>query len=63
MIVDADSICYINFQSEIADLIRKADIIIWDEAVMAHKHIYIGVERTYRYITKNDEPFGNKILL
>ena len=30
---------------------------------MAHKHIYMAVDRTFRDITKYDDPFDNKILL
>ena len=63
--VDADSTCNIDTQSELAELIRKTDLIIWDEAVMASKHVYMAVDRTFRDIIKfnKDKAFANKVLL
>ena len=64
-----DSTCNINVTSDLAELIRKADIIIWDEAVMAHKHLFMAVHRTISDIVSADDPslknkwFGNKIVI
>ena len=49
--------------------IQESDCIIWDEAVMAHKHIFMAVEKTLRDIMSlhnpdcNVIPFGNKQIL
>ena len=55
--------CYISVDSELADLIREAAIIIWDEIVMCHRHCIECVDRTLRDITEVEMPFGGKIVL
>ena len=45
-----DSVCNISVNSDLALMIQKAEIIIWDEAVMTHKHVYMAVDRTLRDI-------------
>jgi hypothetical protein len=32
-----DSTCNITQQMKVAELVRKADLIIWDEALMMHR--------------------------
>ena len=55
-------------QSDNADLIRKAEIILWDEAPMAHRHAYEALDRSLRDIMKTVDPslsnmvFGGKII-
>ena len=50
-------------------MLQKADIIIWDEAVMAHKHTFMAVDRTLgdivsiKYKNNSMIPFGNKLML
>ena len=50
-------------------MLRVADCIIWDEAVMAHKHIFMAVDRKLRDIMSlhdsslSEIPFGNKLIL
>ena len=64
-----DSVCRISINSELAQMIRECDCIIWDEAVMAHKHVFMAVERTLRDIMSLEDknlnliPFGNKQIL
>jgi len=64
-----DSSCQIETNSELATMLRECDCIIWDEAVMAHKHTFMAVERTLRDIMSIDDdslnnvPFGNKQIL
>ena len=53
----------IKRQSVDAELIRKAKLIIWDEAPMAHKHILAWLDRQLRDIMGNEEVFGGKVLL
>jgi hypothetical protein len=59
--IDNDSTCNISVKSDLADLIRKTDIVIWDEAVMAHKHLFMAVDRTFRDIMKKEDPSSNTI--
>ena len=57
------STCNIPIQSSLAELIRIASIIIWDEAPMMHKYVFECVHRTLCDIMKSDNPFGGKIPL
>ncbi|CAH1433999.1 unnamed protein product [Lactuca virosa] len=41
-----DSFCKINPDGELASLIRKTSLIIWDEAPMVHKHAFEALDRT-----------------
>jgi len=55
-------------QSENAKLIQMAEIILWDEAPMTHRHAYEALDRTLRDIMKVVDPayehqvFGGKIV-
>ena len=54
----------INYDSDLAKLIRNTTLIIWDEAPMAHKHIFEAVDRTFRDLTgENNKPFGGIIFV
>jgi ATP-dependent DNA helicase PIF1 len=50
-------------QSEDAQLMRQADLIIWDEAPMMHRHAFESVDRMLRDVTKKNEPFGGKSIV
>ncbi|GJQ94135.1 ATP-dependent DNA helicase PIF1-like protein [Tanacetum coccineum] len=64
-----DSMCHIAADSELADLIRKAKLIIWDEAPMINQHCYEAFDRTLKYICRSDrstaskQVFGGKVVL
>ncbi|GJW89246.1 ATP-dependent DNA helicase PIF1-like protein [Tanacetum coccineum] len=64
-----DSMCHIPADSDLADLIRQAKLIIWDEAPMIQSYCYEGFDRTLRDICRfvNSEPsdrvFGGKVVL
>nr|GEX31363.1 uncharacterized protein [Tanacetum cinerariifolium] len=45
-----DSMCYIAADSDLADLIRKANLIIWDEAPMINRHCYEAFDRTLQIL-------------
>ena len=62
--LDKDSVCFIGKQSPEAALIRAADLIVWDEAPMMHKHVFEAVDRTLRDITgRPDVLFGGKVVV
>ncbi len=62
--VQADSFCSIKAQSDLAELIRQAKIILWDEAPMQHRYVAEAVERTFRDIRKTDDrPFGGAVVI
>ncbi|GKE21378.1 helicase-like protein, partial [Tanacetum coccineum] len=64
-----DSMCHIGADSDLADLIRRAKLIIWDEAPMINKHCYEAFDRTLRDICRtdpsvvSDKVFGGKVVL
>ena len=39
-------------------MLRQTDLIIWDEAVMAHKWQINAVDRSLRDIRQTEKPFG-----
>ena len=61
--VQIDSMLNIRNEDAMAEVIRKAKIIIWDEAPMAHKNILEAIDRSFKDIMQCDEPFGGKTLV
>jgi hypothetical protein len=57
------STCNIKKQSNEEELIKVAQIIIWDEAPMQHKFTFEAVDRTLRDLTQVDKPFGGKVVV
>ncbi|XP_010463223.1 PREDICTED: uncharacterized protein LOC104743887 [Camelina sativa] len=61
-----NSMCDIKPKTMLAELIQEADLLIWDEAPMAHRHIFEALDRTLRDImSMNDfmaehKQFGGK---
>ncbi|GJV36392.1 ATP-dependent DNA helicase PIF1-like protein [Tanacetum coccineum] len=49
-----DSMCHIPADSDLADLIRQAKLIIWDEAPMIQSYCYEAFDRTLRDICRTD---------
>jgi hypothetical protein len=56
--IHESSSCGIKKNSDLADLIRQADLIIWDKAPMQHRHIHEAVNRTFQDIRNSDLLFG-----
>jgi ATP-dependent DNA helicase PIF1 len=52
------STCAIGVRSALADLIRKTDFIVWDEAPMTSRYAVEAVHRTVQDILQDDRPFG-----
>jgi hypothetical protein len=44
------STCYISRDSELATLLQAATLIVWDEAVMMHMHVFEAVNRSLQDI-------------
>ena len=61
--VTATSTCNVPVQSPLADLIRRARLIVWDEAPMAHRHLLEALDRTLRDVMATEQPFGGKVML
>jgi PIF1-like helicase/Helitron helicase-like domain at N-terminus/Helicase len=58
-----DSTCNINVNSKKAEEIRRADIIIWDEAPMSSKYTIEAVDTTLRDITECSDVNGGKVVV
>lgn len=65
--IDSQSICYFTKQSDLTALLHVADLIVWDEAPMQHKHCSEAVSRTLsKYLQPNGEGeqlFGGKTVV
>ncbi|GJT56683.1 ATP-dependent DNA helicase PIF1-like protein [Tanacetum coccineum] len=63
------SMCHIAADNDLANLIRKANLIIWDEAPMINRHCYEAFDRALRDICRtdpfvaSDKVFGGKVVL
>ena len=60
---DETTVFNITAQSELAQLIRSARLIVMDEAPMAHRHHIEGLDRTLRDLMASEEPFGGKVVV
>ena len=49
----ADSVCNISMESKLANELRRASLITWDEIVMCQRHCLESVDRTLRVIMKD----------
>ena len=55
--------CAITRQSDLAKLLRRTKLILWDQAPMMHKMAFETLDRTLRDILDNDHPFGCLIIV
>ncbi|XP_052625895.1 uncharacterized protein LOC111907790 [Lactuca sativa] len=64
-----DFVCKIPPDSELGRLVRKSSLIIWDEALMVHKHAFEALDRALKDVCKFDKssnskiPFGGKVIV
>jgi hypothetical protein len=64
-----ESTCNITQQMKVAELVRKVDLIIWDEAPMMHRRAFEAVDRTLRDLMQLDDAqatekiFGGKTVV
>ena len=49
--------------SDSAKLIREADLIIWNEAPMWHRHVFQYLNRVLRDVTRVDALLGGKVVI
>ncbi|XP_010473823.2 PREDICTED: uncharacterized protein LOC104753242 [Camelina sativa] len=61
--VDEYTTCSIDVNSHLAELIREARLIIWDEAPMMNKYCFETLDRSLRDIMKYDRVFGGKVFV
>ncbi|GMY21310.1 ATP-dependent DNA helicase PIF1-like [Fagus crenata] len=60
---DALSTCSISIQSDLAELIRRAIVVVWDEAPMVNRRAVETFNRTLKNIMKVDSPFGENVVI
>lgn len=58
IVVHENSSCNISRSSQLGELLREADLLLWDEAPMTHAHVFDAVDRTLRDVRETDLPFG-----
>ncbi|XP_024009492.1 uncharacterized protein LOC112084575 [Eutrema salsugineum] len=63
IVVNKFTFCSIKKESNLADLIKIAKLIIWDEALMMSKDCFETLDRTMRDILEVDKPFGDKVIV
>ncbi|KAI5390770.1 hypothetical protein KIW84_075891 [Lathyrus oleraceus] len=61
--IQLSSICGIQKKKDLANLIRVAAAIIWDEAPMTNKNCLEALGRSLQDICSNNAPFGGKVLI
>lgn len=63
------STCSFTTNSELAELLLKAKLIIWDEAPMLHKHCFEALDRSLKDVMRaakapnHSRPFGGKTIV
>ena len=57
------SMCTFSAQSDTAQLLKLAKLIVWDEAPMAHRHLLETLDRSLRDLMQNNLPFGGKVIV
>uniref|UniRef100_A0A0R0HRF0 ATP-dependent DNA helicase n=1 Tax=Glycine max TaxID=3847 RepID=A0A0R0HRF0_SOYBN len=62
-----DSTCNIHQETQLAELLNEASLIIWDEAPMAHKFCFEALDQSLRDVIKakssSDKIFGGKVMV
>ncbi|XP_058742091.1 uncharacterized protein LOC131614535 [Vicia villosa] len=62
-----NSTCKIEYNDDVADLLRQTKLIIWDEAPMAHKHAFEALDRTLKDVMStygnSKDIFGGKVVV
>ncbi|CAN0299483.1 unnamed protein product, partial [Ectocarpus sp. 4 AP-2014] len=57
------SVCNVNSESERGQVLRRADLIIWDEIPMSNKLAPEALDLTLRDLRRCDKPFGGATIL
>lgn len=53
----------ISAQMAVAKLIKRAKVIVWDEAAMANRYSLEALDITLRDLMQNELPFGGKVIV
>jgi len=58
-----NSTCNIHQGSDLAELLQRTKLIIWDEAPMCHKFSFEALDKSLKDMMHNDRPFGGKVIV
>lgn len=59
--LDDTSTCFVKKQDDLGKLLQRAELFIWDECSMIHKHAIDAVDRLLKDLCDDtDRPFGGK---
>jgi hypothetical protein len=61
--ISATTQCNWNYRSPMADLMRGARVVIWDEISMQSRYAVEAVDRAFRDLLELDEPFADKVVI
>ncbi|XP_038695498.1 uncharacterized protein LOC119992778 [Tripterygium wilfordii] len=67
--IHEESSCHIKKGTQLADLLNKTSLIVWDEAPMAHRLCFEALDRSMKDLFNSDDnptdnqPFGGKVVL
>ena len=50
-------------RNQLYTLVKRAKVILWDEIIMAHRHLVEALDRSLKLICGNDLPFGGKVIV
>ncbi|XP_074358101.1 uncharacterized protein LOC141697564 [Apium graveolens] len=56
IVIDEHSMCSISHTSDIVELIKRTNLIIWDEAHMQHRYAFECLDRSLRDVLKAVDP-------
>ena len=57
------SVCNVPAESERAQVLKQACLIVWDEIVMSGKYSPVALDLTLTDLMHNDKPLGGKCVL
>lgn len=63
MVRQDEAFCSVGRQSDLAGLLRRTRLIVWDEAPMLHRRDLECVERSLRDLRMSEAPFGGICML
>ena len=62
---DEFSVCKIKPKSDLANLVKEASLVIWDEAPMMSRFCFEALDKSFSHIIKNtdNKVFGGKVVV
>ena len=61
IVCDDQSFC--SWSIALKEHLRNVNVIFWDEISMVSFHVVETVDRSFKYLMQNDQPFGGKVVV